>query len=142
MSERVLEIPQSVIAEIWTHGLEEYPHECCGLLAGRSNRVERLFRVRNSLRSPTRFLMDSRDQYKAFKEIERAGLELHVIYHSHTMSPPYPSGTDLELAVYPDINYLLVSFERIRPHPRDPFPETQLYWIRDRQIHSARAEIV
>lgn len=142
MADRILKIPQAVVAEMWGHGLEEYPNECCGLLAGKSDVVHRLFRIRNSLKSPTRFMMDSKDQYAAFKQIDREGLELQVIYHSHTMSPAYPSGTDLELAVYPELNYLLMSFQWTKPVQKEPFPETRAYWIRAGKIEPARAELI
>jgi proteasome lid subunit RPN8/RPN11 len=32
-----------------------------------------------------------------------------VVYHSHTATEPYPSRTDVALAVDPDAHYLLVS---------------------------------
>lgn len=142
MTERVLRIPQSIVSEMWKHGLEEYPNECCGLLAGRGDQVERFYRVENKLKSPTRFLMEPRDQLRAFKEMDKAGVELQVIYHSHTRSPAYPSGTDLELAVFPEVNYLLMSFQWVLPQQKDPFPDTQVYWIRNGDISPARAEIV
>ncbi|MBI2059126.1 MAG: M67 family metallopeptidase [Nitrospirae bacterium] len=142
MTKRILRIPQSIICEMWKHGLEEYPNECCGLLAGRGNEVERFYRVENKLKSPTRFLMEPRDQLRAFKEMDKAGIELQVIYHSHTRSPAYPSGTDLELAVFPEVNYLLMSFQWVLPQQRDPFPDTQVYWITNGSITPARADIV
>lgn len=142
MTERILQIPQPILAGMWQHGQEEYPNECCGLLAGQGDRVERLYRIENKLKSPTRFLMEPRDQLRAFKEMDKAGLELQVIYHSHTRSPAYPSGTDLELAAFPDVNYLLMSFQWILPKQRDPFPDTQVFWIRNGKISPARADIV
>ena len=42
------------------------------------------------------------DQFRIQEEIERDGLALGAIYHSHTRSEPYPSQTDINLALTPD----------------------------------------
>ena len=40
--------------------------------------------------------------------IEDAGLDVGIIYHSHTRTEPYPSQTDINLAFYPDSLYVIV----------------------------------
>lgn len=91
------------------HAREEFPNECCGLLAGRDGRVERLFRGTNVDHSPYTYMMDPREQLAAFKAMEAAGLDLLATYHSHTHSAAYPSGTDVAKAYYPDALYVIVS---------------------------------
>jgi proteasome lid subunit RPN8/RPN11 len=41
--------------------------------------------------------------YRLLSEIEDAGWELGAIYHSHTRSAPYPSQTDINIAVPPEL---------------------------------------
>jgi proteasome lid subunit RPN8/RPN11 len=57
----------------------------------------------------TRYIIDPREQLKAFRSIDAAGEELVGIYHSHPVSQPYPSPTDRAEAHYPDAVYVLVS---------------------------------
>jgi proteasome lid subunit RPN8/RPN11 len=91
------------------HARQEYPNECCGLLAGRGARVERVFRGQNADRSPYTYRLDPQEQLRFFKEMDADGLELLGIYHSHTQSPAYPSRTDVAKALYPDAVYVIVS---------------------------------
>ena len=44
-------------------------------------------------------------------EMEEKGEELAAIYHSHTKSPAYPSQTDINLAAYPGVIYLISSLK-------------------------------
>lgn len=105
----MLELTQQQAAALIVHGREEFPNECCGLLAGRNGRVERVYRGTNVDHSPYTYLMDPQEQLAAFKEMETAGLELLAIYHSHGHSTAYPSKTDVAKAYYPDALYLIVS---------------------------------
>jgi proteasome lid subunit RPN8/RPN11 len=57
----------------------------------------------------TRYVIDPREQLKAFRSIDAAGEELLGIYHSHPVSQPYPSPTDRAEAHYPNVVYVLVS---------------------------------
>lgn len=73
----------------------EAPLEACGLLAGVGNRVEAIYPITNALKSPVRFRMDPYEQLQAFEGIEKSGLELVAIYHSHPGGPETPSLTDI-----------------------------------------------
>lgn len=66
----------------------------------------------------TRYVIDPREQLKAFRTIEAAGEELVAIYHSHPASQPYPSPTDRAEAHYPDAFYILVSLRTGEPEVR------------------------
>lgn len=105
----MLELSREQAAALIAHAREQVPHECCGLLAGRNGRVERVFRGTNVDRSPYTYLMDPREQLAAFKAMEAEGLDLLAIYHSHTHTPAYPSKTDVANAYYPDALHLIVS---------------------------------
>ncbi len=93
------------------HAHADYPNECCGLLAGRGQRVEYVFRGRNVDQSPYTYRLDPQEQLHFFKDVDARGMDLVAIYHSHTQSPAYPSRTDVAKAVYPDAAYLIVSLE-------------------------------
>ena len=107
--ERPLDIPKQFADAMVQHALEEDPNECCGLLAGKDGQVTRHYRITNAEKSPYRYSMDGKELLAAYNEIEDDGLEIQVIYHSHTHSPAYPSNTDIRLATWPDAYYLLVS---------------------------------
>jgi [CysO sulfur-carrier protein]-S-L-cysteine hydrolase len=101
---------------IIAQALREHPNEACGLLAGRDGVATRVFEMTNAERSPVIYRMEPAEQLRVFNEMERDGLELVAIYHSHTRSPAYPSTTDVQLAYYPEAIYLIVSL-RDRDQP-------------------------
>jgi proteasome lid subunit RPN8/RPN11 len=106
-----LHLTRAQVDEMIAHARAEYPNECCGLLAGRGDRVEYLFRGTNVDRSPYTYRLDPHEQLRFFKEIDARGLDLLGIYHSHTHSPAYPSRTDVARAYYPDAVYVIVSLQ-------------------------------
>ena len=105
----MLELSRDQAAVLVEYAKEEFPNECCGLLAGRNGRVERIYRGTNIDHSPYTYLMDPKEQLAAFKDMDAAGLDLLGIYHSHTHTPAYPSKTDVAKAFYPDALYVIVS---------------------------------
>ncbi len=86
------------------HVARRAPLEACGLLAGKEVRVEAVFGMRNAARSPLRYRMEARAQWRAFCRIEDLGLELVGIYHSHPIGPDQPSLTDVAEAMYPVVH--------------------------------------
>ncbi len=84
------------------HAVEEAPNECCGMVASHDGAAVRVYRATNAAASPRRYEVDPGDQFRIQEEIERDGLGLGAIYHSHTRSEPYPSQTDINLALTPD----------------------------------------
>src|SRR5436309_2367090 len=77
----VLELSRDQAKALITHAQEEAPNECCGLLAGRNGRVERVYPGTNVDHSPYTYLMDPKAQLAAFKDMEATS--------SH--GPPRPS---------------------------------------------------
>ena len=104
-----VEIRQAVIDELIAHARQEAPNECCGMLIGTRQRIERAVRARNTLGSPTRYLIDPRDQIAAIKSARQRGESVVGFYHSHPNSSPDPSETDRMEAAYPGHWYLIVS---------------------------------
>jgi proteasome lid subunit RPN8/RPN11 len=105
--------------EMIAHARAEAPNECCGVLAGESGRITKLFRATNAEMSPVRYNIDSRELLGIYQEIERKEWEFLGIYHSHTHSQAYPSSTDVQLALWPDSIYFIVSLmDKERPQIR------------------------
>ncbi|MHB0914534.1 MAG: M67 family metallopeptidase [Thermoleophilia bacterium] len=101
------------------HARSCQPEEACGILAGEADGVARkVFLMENTEHSDVFYMMDSREQFEVFDAIERDGLKLLAIFHSHPHSPPLPSAQDMELAFYPDAFYLIVSLMREEPEAR------------------------
>jgi proteasome lid subunit RPN8/RPN11 len=76
------------------------PLEGCGLLAGRSTRVEAVLGMRNQAQSAARYVLDPKEQLQAFDWIESQGLELVGIFHSHPSGPETVSPSDVAEAGY------------------------------------------
>jgi len=93
--------------EMLAHILACLPEEGCGLLGGRGSQAEVVIAVANALHSPVRFEMDANEQVQAMLALERQGLEIVAIFHSHPAGPPYPSITDLRENAYPDAASLI-----------------------------------
>ena len=110
----MIKIPRLIIDEMVSHAKAEFPIECCGLLAGRDQEVTRFYKLTNKDRSSNTYLMDSKEQFEAFKEFREKDIDLLAIYHSHIRSRAYPSKTDVRLAYYPDPHYIIISLEDIK----------------------------
>ena len=106
--------------------VEEYPHECCGVILSRGAE-RRFFRCRNAqnekhAEDPHKHPRDARTAYYihdddrfAMVRLEREGFGPAVIYHSHIDAGAYFSETDKRQASfddqphYPDAIYVVVS---------------------------------
>ena len=95
--------------EMVTHGLEGFPNEACGLLAGKEGRPVRFFPMTNRDASPVTYRLDPKEQLHVFDEMDDEGLDLLGIFHTHTHSDAYPSETDRSQAFYPEASYLVMS---------------------------------
>ena len=104
-----MEFAPEHIEEIVAHARDEAPNECCGLLAGRNGRSERVFRMANAARSPLRFEVVPLEVMRTLEAIDEAGLEVGALYHSHTRTAPYPSQTDVTFAeAWPGTPWIIV----------------------------------
>ena len=145
-------LPAALRQELIEHARAEAPDEACGILAGRTQRVERVFAVRNTAnevgaeagvfrdresgvstagRRGVHYYMDPRDQLRVYNEIDALELDVVGYYHSHTHTEARPSPTDIRLATDLSTVYVLVSLESDPPSIRawrivksDPLSET------------------
>lgn len=100
---------ESIIA----HAREAAPHECCGLVGGKSDgQSQTVYRTRNIAADPlVSYEAAPEDLFTAQRAMRDRGEELLAIYHSHPRSSdPQPSATDVRLAYYPAAVYLIVGF--------------------------------
>jgi proteasome lid subunit RPN8/RPN11 len=102
-----LSVTREDLQKMIAHAGREAPLEACGLLAGRTARVEKVFLVRNQAQSPVRFVMDPIEQLNAFEWIEANDMELLGIFHSHPAGPETVSPTDIAEAAYPAVQVIL-----------------------------------
>lgn len=122
------------VAQIVTHALRERPREACGVVAGRDGVARWVAEMTNATRSSEEYFAEPREQLEVFERIEREGLELMAIYHSHPSGGEGPSQTDLESAFYPDAVYLIVALG-------GPEPVVAGYTIREREAGVVQIEI-
>jgi proteasome lid subunit RPN8/RPN11 len=130
----VLELSEEIRDAIVAHAKRDHPDEACGIVAGPegSDRAERFVEMLNAAGSPTFYEFDSMELFRLYKEMDDAGEEPVVIYHSHTATEAYPSRTDIGLASEPGAHYVLVS---TREHGNSEGPvEFRSYRIIDGEV--------
>ena len=112
-----LTISRTDLRTLIAHCIAGLPDEACGILAGRDGRAERIYCMRNARPGPASYEMDPEEQFRVMKDIREADQVLVAVFHSHTASPAYPSGIDVERAYwpgtlfpnYPEAVYIIVS---------------------------------
>ena len=107
----MISITEDLVKQMVEHSKKEFPNEACGILSGSQGRIARVYGMKNSDKSPETFFMDAREQLKVMKEIRNKGEEIIGIYHSHVASEAYPSNHDVELALYPEVSYVIISLK-------------------------------
>jgi proteasome lid subunit RPN8/RPN11 len=105
-----LQLPPAVVEAIRAHGVETYPHECCGALIGRDAEVTSTVALPNITdEGPRRrFRVSDLDYRRVERAADAASAELLGFYHSHPDHPARPSQYDLDHAL-PNFSYIIVS---------------------------------
>jgi proteasome lid subunit RPN8/RPN11 len=122
-----LRLSRDLVAEMIEHSLSGRPNEACGLLGGKDGTANKLFPMTNAAASPVRYALDPKEQLQVYRELDRAGLELSGVFHSHTRTEAYPSPTDIRLASE-DVPYVIVSLAE-EPAVVRAFRISKEYWI-------------
>jgi [CysO sulfur-carrier protein]-S-L-cysteine hydrolase len=130
-----MRIARGMLDEIVAQARAEAPNECCGIIGTRDGEAVVLFKTRNARASPLAYEIDSKDLLHAYTAIDDAGLDVGIIYHSHTRSAPEPSQTDINLARFPDAVYLIVG---VQDRARE---ELRAWHIRDGTVSEAPLEV-
>ena len=114
----MLKFNQHDYQAIRQHGEQTYPHECCGVLLGRSGdgsrTVEKTIRCGNTRSdSPhNRYHIAPQELVRIQRQAREAGLEIVGFYHSHPDHPPRWSQTDLAEAHWIGCSYVISSVEK------------------------------
>lgn len=115
-----LQIPQTLHEAMIAQAVAELPNECCGLFAGniaesgtlgRVGCVTHRYPLANAAASPVEYLSDPRGMFEAVRAMQRAGIELLAVYHSHPTSNPIPSRKDLDRNYSEDVVNVIVSLK-------------------------------
>lgn len=104
-----------VYRDMLRHALQEAPNECCGLLAGRDDRIFRIQRCTNALASPVRFSIPPPELFRFFRSLRDRRQEFLGIYHSHPDGDPIPSIRDQEELHYQDPGYWIIALKSDQP---------------------------
>jgi len=131
-----LVIKKNQLQQIIEYCEQERPKEACGVLSGKDSQVANIYFLKNISDNPQFcYLVDPREQLAVFKEIRQKNQEVLAIFHSHIDAPAYPSPRDLELAFYPEVVYLIVSF-------RNTPAEVRGFSIKEREIKEVKIEVI
>ena len=110
----MITISESLLDEIRTHGVKDYPYECCGLLLGHFNADSKVVtetypisNAREESAKRNRFLIEPAELMRGERYAREHDLEVVGFYHSHPDSPAVPSQYDLEHA-WPTYSYIIV----------------------------------
>jgi proteasome lid subunit RPN8/RPN11 len=114
----MLKIGRKEYEALRQHSEETYPHECCGLLLGRTNGDERVVasiaRAGNTRTdSPhNRYNIDPRELVRVQRQGRERGEDIIGFYHSHPDHPARWSPTDLAEAHWFGCSYVITSVEK------------------------------
>lgn len=107
-------IHQKEFERIRQHGVQTYPHECCGILLGKEENGNKVILdvlpINNARKdSPqNRYMILPEDLVASDREARKRGLDVLGFYHSHPDHPARPSEFDREHA-WPWYTYLIVA---------------------------------
>ncbi|HEX4601462.1 MAG TPA: M67 family metallopeptidase [Gemmatimonadales bacterium] len=117
-----LQLDPRHVAAIRRHGEADYPAEACGLIGGMIDESEGGHKVAVQLvplanqrtdAARNRYLIDPDAFRRAQEKLDRDGLEVLGVYHSHPDHPPTPSAFDRAHA-WPWLSYVIVGVARGR----------------------------
>ena len=113
-----LRIPQQFYDQLRAHGEETYPHECCGIMLGRTSddglQVARLIRAGNTRTDSAhnRYNIAPIELVKAQREARTQGLDIVGFYHSHPDHPAQWSATDFAEAHWFGCAYVITAIAK------------------------------
>jgi len=104
-------LPRPLVNQLLTEAQKSPGIEVCGLV-GKASNGSHCYPISNRAADPAHeFLLDAAEQVDAMRQMRERDEQLYAIYHSHPDAPAYPSGTDLKLAAYPGVLYLIISLD-------------------------------
>jgi len=105
-----ISIPRKIVQNLLYHAQQSSSEEVCGLVSSKNNIATQSYPIKNTATNPAEFFnLDAQQQIQAMAEMRNKQEQLFAIYHSHPTAPAIPSQTDLKLANYPEVLYLIIS---------------------------------
>jgi proteasome lid subunit RPN8/RPN11 len=114
----MLHISYSDYEALRAHGEETYPHECCGVMLGKStaegNSVHQIVRAGNTRTDSAhnRYNIAPIELVKIQRQARGLGLDIVGFYHSHPDHPAQWSPTDFAEAHWFGCSYVITAVER------------------------------
>lgn len=111
----MLKLSEPIYNALRKHGEETYPHECCGVLLGRSendvNTVEDAVRAGNTRTDAAhnRYHIAPQELIKIQRQGRERGLDIVGFYHSHPDHPAQWSKTDFAEAHWLGCSYVITA---------------------------------
>jgi proteasome lid subunit RPN8/RPN11 len=111
----MLKLSESIYNALRKHGEETYPHECCGVLLGRSqddgNTVDDAVRAGNTRTDSAhnRYHIAPQELVKIQRQGRERGLDIVGFYHSHPDHPAQWSKTDFAEAHWLGCSYVITA---------------------------------
>ncbi|MEO6923109.1 MAG: M67 family metallopeptidase [Bryocella sp.] len=112
-----LKISSTLYDQLRAHGVETYPHECCGIMLGKADDgaidVKALIRAGNTRTDSAhnRYNIAPQELIKAQREGRQQGLDIVGFYHSHPDHPAQWSPTDFAEAHWFGCSYIITSVD-------------------------------
>jgi proteasome lid subunit RPN8/RPN11 len=118
LTQTTLRMSGELYETIRRHGERTYPHECCGVLLGRSgedgNAVEAAVEAGNTRTDSAhnRYNIAPQELIRIQRQGRERGLDIVGFYHSHPDHPAQWSKTDFEEAHWIGCSYVITSVEK------------------------------
>ena len=118
LTQTTLRMSGEMYETIRRHGERTYPHECCGVLLGRSsehgNAVEAAVEAGNTRTDSAhnRYNIAPQELIRIQRQGRERGLDIVGFYHSHPDHPAQWSKTDFEEAHWIGCSYVITSVEQ------------------------------
>jgi proteasome lid subunit RPN8/RPN11 len=123
----MLKLNEQVYDAMRNHGEETYPHECCGVLLGRSedgvNEVEEAVRAGNTRTDSAhnRYHIAPQELVKIQRMGRARGMDIVGFYHSHPDHPAQWSATDFAEAHWLGCSYVIIAVEKGKAQQTNSF---------------------
>lgn len=114
----MLQITYTDYEALRAHGEETYPHECCGVMLGKSapegNTVRQIVRAGNTRTDSAhnRYNIAPQELVKIQRQARTLGLDIVGFYHSHPDHPAQWSPTDFAEAHWIGCSYVITAVEK------------------------------
>lgn len=114
-----MQISSELLEQIVEHARRDLAEECCGIVASRDGVAVAVHELENVQHDRRRFDVDGPTLMRLYNELEDRGEDIGAIYHSHLMSDPEPSQTDLNFgANWPGVEWIIVGLKDAEPEIR------------------------